>query len=89
MLVHIVYVVAGHRLIWERTRNAVVTVAAKDTYLFNYAAGSKQLCGFVEGILDPFYTLIECHRPISGQYVQIMLDATTFMNLYEIEVHGV
>jgi len=48
----------------------------------------EALCKYVDGYLNRYYTLITCDHPISGRFVQILFNATTMLNLYEIEVHG-
>jgi len=46
------------------------------------------LCKYVDGYLNRYYTLITCDQPISGRFVQILFNAKTILNIYEIEVHG-
>jgi len=47
------------------------------------------LCYYFEGVLNQFYTLVTCKQPIRGQYVQILLNTTGFLNIYEVEVIGI
>jgi len=51
-------------------------------------SNAEVLCKYVDGYLNQYYTLVTCHQPISGRFVQILFNATTAVNLYEIEVHG-
>jgi len=46
------------------------------------------LCKYVDGYLNRYYTLITCDQPISGRFVQILFNAETCLNLYEVEVQG-
>jgi len=46
------------------------------------------LCKYVDGHLKRYYTLITCDQPISGRFVQILFNAETTLNFYEVEVHG-
>jgi len=52
--------------------------------------GSNQevLCYYHDGVLSQAFTLMTCHQSIRGQFVQVLFNVTDFLNLYEIEVHG-
>jgi len=47
------------------------------------------LCYYLDGVLNQYYTLLTCKQPIRGRFVQILLNANTELNLYEVEVHGI
>jgi len=47
------------------------------------------LCYYYDDILNRFYTLVTCKQSIRGRFVQILFNATTFLNIYEVEVHGI
>jgi len=47
------------------------------------------LCYYHDGVLNRYYTLLTCKQPIRGRFVQILLNANTELNLYEVEVHGI
>ena len=49
---------------------------------------ASSLCYYHDGILPQYYTTLTCDQPIRGQFVRIQLKAYTYLNLYEIEVHG-
>ena len=66
----------------------IATVADDEVDIF-YTGNEKVLCAYRDGIIEKYYTLITCNRPITGQYVQMQLNATTVLNVYEFEVFGV
>ena len=66
----------------------IVTVADDEVDIF-YTGNEEVLCAYRDGIIEKYYTLIICNRPITGQYVQMQLNATTVLNVYEFEVFGV
>ena len=72
---------------YNRTKNVLVTVSQSSADIF-YTGTEDNLCYYHEGILDGFYNLFTCWHPIVGQLVQIQLNATTPLNIYEVEVHG-
>lgn len=72
----------------ERLRNALVTVSTTEADMF-YKEGMTNLCGYYDGILNPQYTLITCFQPIRGQFVQLLLDDTTYFSIYEVNIYGV
>lgn len=74
---------------WTREGNAAVTVSYEESDIMYYSTDESNLCNRYPGQLNQYYTLIVCNRPISGQFVQLQLIINTYMNLYEIEVHGV
>jgi len=47
------------------------------------------LCYYSGGALNRYYTLLTCNQPIRGRFVQILLNANTVLNIYEVEVHGI
>jgi len=47
------------------------------------------LCYYHDGVLNPHYTLATCKQPIRGRFVQILFNAETILNIYEVEVHGI
>jgi len=52
------------------------------------ASNQQVLCNYHPGALNEYYTLITCKQPIRGRFVQVLFNATTSLNLREIEVHG-
>jgi len=46
------------------------------------------LCYYHDGSLNPMFTLITCHWPIRGRFVQVLLNSTAPLSFIEIEVHG-
>ena len=66
----------------------LVTVAIKEEDLFKREPDNMEFCGYIDGKLDPYFTYIECARPIRGQFVQIMMISTEILNMYEVEVIG-
>ena len=75
-------------ILYDITKNAYVTVSEDEADIF-YASGNEDnLCGYHDGVLNQYYTLITCNSAITGQFVQIQLYTDYFMNLYEVEVHG-
>lgn len=66
----------------------VVTVATTESELFTMDAGVEAFCGYFDGILPRYTTSINCQRPITGQFVQVLMNANTMLNLYEVEVFG-
>ena len=73
---------------WERTQNALITVAQEVDNIWYSSATEDNFCGYHDGVLNQFYTLIECKTAIVGQFIQIQLNATVVLNLYEVEVWG-
>jgi len=47
------------------------------------------LCYYHDGVLNRYYTLVTCKQPIRGRFVQILFNADTIVNIYEVEVHGI
>ena len=73
---------------YRRAKNAYVTVS-KDVGDIFYASGNEDnLCGYHDGVLNQYYTLITCNSAITGQFVQIQIYTTEHLNFYEVEVHG-
>ena len=65
-------------------------MAIQEHDLFNNDAGSKYYCGYVDGILNKYYTMITCRDSIPGRFVQILLKGNQqLLNVYEVEVHGI
>ena len=73
---------------YYRTKNVLVTVSQSSVDIF-YTGTEDNLCYYHEGVLDELYNLLTCRQPIVGQFVQMQLNATTYLNIYEVEVHGV
>jgi len=69
--------------------NAEVTVAMTEEKIEFTGTNPEVLCYYHDGILNQYYTLVTCKQPIRGRFVQILFNATTILNLYEVEVHGV
>ena len=74
---------------WQASKNAIVTVAGTnaDEDIF-YDRNTNSLCNYYDGELNQYFTTITCIQAMKGQFVQLMFNATTYINLYEIEVHG-
>ena len=72
----------------DLAKNAIITVADDEADIF-YTGNREILCAYYDGILEEDYTLITCDKSISGQYVQMLFNATTILNIYEFEVFGV
>ncbi|XP_067945208.1 fucolectin-1-like [Watersipora subatra] len=73
---------------YERSANAIVTVADNATDVFYISEKAANFCGGHNGQLDRYYTVIKCVSPINGQLVQIQFMTTGVMNLYEIDVYA-
>ncbi|XP_067950576.1 fucolectin-like [Watersipora subatra] len=73
--------------IWERTRNAIVTASNVEDHLF-LRNNPESLCAYHAGILDRYFTTMTCVQPMRARFVQMLLNATTIINIYEFEVHG-
>jgi len=69
--------------------NAEVTVAMTEEEIEFTGTNSEVLCYYHDGVLDQYYTLVTCKQPIRGRFVQILFNAETFLNIYEVEVHGI
>ena len=67
----------------------MVVVAKEEEDLFNNSPESEEFCGYVDGILARYYNLIGCRQPMRGRFVQILMNDTNHLNLYEVEVHGI
>jgi len=74
--------------VWWRSKNAEVTVAMREEDIEYNGSNPEVLCNYYDGLLNRFDTLITCNQPIRGRFVQMLLNATTILNFYEIEVHG-
>ena len=74
---------------WQASKNAIVTVAETDAEedIF-YDRNINSLCNYYDGELNQYYTTITCVQAMKGQFVQLMFNATTWLNLFEIEVQG-
>ena len=72
----------------KKAKNAYVTVSEDEADIFYTPGNEDNLCGYHDGVLNQYYTLITCNSAITGQFVQIQLNTTDFLNLYEVEVHG-
>jgi len=68
--------------------NTEVTIAMVEEDIEFTGSNREVLCKYVDGYLNRYYALITCDQPISGRFVQILFNATTWLNLYEVEVHG-
>lgn len=70
-------------------RNTLVTVAEEETDIFSTSDGSNEVvCGYRDGALERYWTLVTCTQPIMGRYVQIQFFVSERLHLYEVEVHG-
>ena len=75
-------------VVHKRAENVAVTVALKEENIFYTNRSGSNHCGYHDGFLNQSYTLISCIPPITGQFVQIQSFTTSYLNLYEVEVHG-
>jgi len=73
----------------ERSKDAEVTVAMTEKEIEFIGTNPEVLCYYYDGVLNQFYTLVTCKQSIRGRFVQILFNATTFLNIYEFEVHGI
>jgi len=73
---------------FKRALNTEVTVAMVEGDIEFTGSNREVLCKYVDGYLNQYNTLITCDQPISGRFVQLLFNATTAVNLYEVEVHG-
>jgi len=80
---------APHKAWRERLRNAEVTVAMTEEEIEFTGANPEVLCYYHDGILNQYYTLATCKQPIRGRFVQILFNAKIYINIYEVEVHGI
>ena len=69
-------------------RNAYITVSEDEADIFYTPETEDNLCGYHDGVLNQYYTLITCNSAITGQFVQIQIYTHAYLNLYEVEVHG-
>jgi len=72
----------------NRALNAEVTVAMTEKEIEFTGTNPEVLCYYHDGFLNQYYSLATCKQPIRGRFVQILFNATTYLTLYEIEVHG-
>ena len=70
---------------WMGVKNAYVTVLLEVDNIW-YNEGESSICGYHDGSLNQFYTLIKCNPTMSGQFVQLQLITKVSLNLYEVEV---
>ena len=82
----VMFVTAGGS--WQRAVNGYVTVSADLSDIFYTSGNIDNLCGYHDGVLNQYYTLITCNSAITGRFVQIQFYTTDYLNLYEVEVHG-
>ena len=80
----LIITVAGY----DRARNAYITVAMVEADIFYGSGNEDNLCSYYDGVLNQYYTLINCNSAISGQFVQLQFYTLNHLNLYEVEVHG-
>ena len=73
---------------WQQTKDVFTAVATDIDDIWYKEEDTSNLCGYHEGSLNQFYTLIKCPSPITGQFVQIQLGVMAVLNLYEVEVWG-
>jgi len=74
---------------WERSLNAEVTVAMTEEEIEFTGTNPEVLCYYHDGVLNQYFTLVTCTQPIRGRFVQILFNAKTIFNLYEVEVLGI
>ena len=83
-------IVASFSGIAKRLQNVVATVAINENDLFDNNVGSKHYCGYVDGVLNRYDTMISCQNSIPGRFVQILMKVTKgILNIYEVEVYGI
>ena len=82
-------IAAHHWNNWKKHKNAIVTVASSEQQdVIFYDRNKAAFCNYFDGQLNRNYTTITCIQAMRGQYVQVQFNITTYINLYEIEVHG-
>ena len=69
-----------------RAQNIMVTVSVLEADIMHNGADNE--CGFIAGIAQQFNNLVTCSRPMIGQFVQLQMIGTDYLNLYEVEVYG-
>ena len=74
---------------YEMQRNAAITVSQQEGNIFHIQDNTNNLCGYHNGVLNQYYTLIECNPAVTGQFVQIQMYITFPLMLYEVEVWGI
>ncbi|XP_067939544.1 fucolectin-like [Watersipora subatra] len=72
----------------NRTKNLLITAADEVSQLLYTSDDDENFCGRHDGILNKYYTLIKCASVVAGRFVQLQLNTTVVLNLYEVEVHG-
>jgi len=66
-----------------------VTAALYEEDLEFTGSNREVLCAYFHGSLNQYNTSIQCEQPIRAQFVQLLLQGVTALNLYEVEVHGI
>ena len=70
---------------YERGKNVEVSVF----YEVYDARNPENVCGYWPGVLNVQYSKIRCKPARVGTYVQLTMKATTYLQLHEVEVHGI
>ena len=53
-----------------------------------YDRNTNSLCNYYDGELNQYFTTITCIQAMKGQFVQLLFNASTYLGVHEIEVHG-
>ena len=54
-----------------------------------YYGNDEVKCAYTAGILNQYENNIVCDKPLKGQYVQIQINETEYLHMYEVDVYGV
>jgi len=69
--------------------NVEVAVAMTEEEIEFTGTNPEVLCYYHDGVLNQYYTLVTCKQPIRGRFVQILLNVENYLNILEVEVHGI
>ena len=62
------------------SENIYIIVSEDEADIFYTSGNEDNLCGYHDGVLNQYYTLITCNSAITGQFVQIQLNITKYLN---------
>ena len=75
---------------WPMLKDVAVTVSPEEADIFYSLSNADNLCGYIPGILDQYYTLVYCISAKYGRFVQLQhFNPNKPLMLYEVEVWGV
>ncbi|XP_067936986.1 uncharacterized protein [Watersipora subatra] len=70
-----------------RLRDLIITAAIWEDDIL-YHVNPDSLCGQHDGKVEQAYLTVTCLRPMRARFVQIQINDTEILNIYELEVHG-